>query len=255
MGFPGKRRGERLEEALPVKESNVRVLKPAWLKDITGACVVWDELIAAMSYKLEPQDVPAFSDLCVCIARLRAEEKQIQREVLQVARQKFGEDQKKAELQSKSILFFFNKLLQNIDLARSSFRAIPDKRVRNQWLGEAAKVFTKEIVQASDLSTQRSFQAWFEKFVDMVVKIRNKVRVDKTLGQPIFSQMGQVFSTVLNQTKKVKTFGAPDERYDRNLRLVRSKFIGRSAEQKAINSPIRKMLEQKAQILYRLETK
>ena len=78
LGFPGKRRGERLEDALPAKESNVRILKPAWMKRIRGACGVWDELVQSMTYRLEPQDVPAFSDLCVCIARLRAEEKRIE---------------------------------------------------------------------------------------------------------------------------------------------------------------------------------
>ena len=73
LGFPGKRKGQHLEDALPAKQSNIHILRPAWLADIAGATDVWAELTKAMSYRLEPQDIPAFSDLCVCIARLNSD--------------------------------------------------------------------------------------------------------------------------------------------------------------------------------------
>ena len=81
LGFPGKRKGESITDALPGKvDTTVTIMKPARLKKIKGASGVWDELIDQLPVRLEPVQVRMFSELCICLARLERIEAQIERE-------------------------------------------------------------------------------------------------------------------------------------------------------------------------------
>ena len=88
LGFPGKNRGEHQSEALPEKDSNLRMLMPARLKRIKGAARVWKESLASLPVKLQLHQVPAFSDLCICVARLQECERLIEEQGLLVEGQK-----------------------------------------------------------------------------------------------------------------------------------------------------------------------
>ena len=83
-GFPGKRRGDSQDDTRPgedrTQEKRAALVKPPWLKKITGACRVWDELVRTMPVIPTPAQARPFADLCTCLARLQSSEAMIQRE-------------------------------------------------------------------------------------------------------------------------------------------------------------------------------
>lgn len=84
LGFPGKRKGESLTDAVPEAEGNLAIIPPARLKKTKGAVEIWREMLTSLPVSLQPHQVPAFTDMVICFARLQACENLIEKQGLTV---------------------------------------------------------------------------------------------------------------------------------------------------------------------------
>ncbi|MCZ7648714.1 MAG: hypothetical protein M5U26_26230 [Planctomycetota bacterium] len=154
----------------------------------------------------------------------------------------------------KTIEHHFEQLMENIDLARRSFRFRDADRARSDWIVEATHLMQREIRGAKDLKKSRSAQAWFEEYLQLMVRLRDKVGNDLGLARRLYSTCNNIFGLVYREID-VQPEKNASEILESNLRLIKRFFPTATEEQKSKNDSLARTMERNATQIFKDQTK